>query len=540
MRKIVWLSAALAALLGAADRASAQKDAGPALEVRVRSVNDLLGKAEYLGDLVNQAEAAKQGAVFVRGLADEKKGIEGVDPARPFGLYGSLTPDVVDSPVVLMVPVADEKAVLDLLTARLGLDPKKADDGSYEVKVPNVPVPVFFRFAHKTLYVTAQSAKGIEPARLIEPKDFFTGADEAVASARVHLDRLPEDVKKTVLGQFELQVNDAKERTEPNETPAQKKLRVWALDRLTASVQSVLADGKDLSVRLLIDPKSDDLTAEATFSARSGSELAKAFRGLAGQSARAAALAGAKSPVAAAGVRFSLPETARKELAPVIDALIAEGLEKAKGPEKQAAKIVLDAAAPTLKSGELDVGLVVTGGDGRLGLVAALGVVKGAGIEKTVKQFAPFAPEDKAKFEFDVKKAAGLTLHKVAVPSPELKEAFGTETVWLGTSDDLLALSIEPDGKALESAVSPRLAGRATVRGPLAVEVSVARVMAAADKQLPAERVKQLTGEAFPAGVAGKDTATLTVEGGDALKVRFNLKGKAVKLAVLVDQEKKK
>jgi hypothetical protein len=539
MRKIVWLSVALAAVLTVADRAAAQKDAGPALEVRVRSVNDLLDKAEYLGDIVNQAETAKQGAAFVRGLADATKGIEGIDPARPFGLYGSLTPNVVDSPVVVMVPVADEKAVLDLLTTRLSLDPKKADDGSYEVKVPNVPVPVFFRFAHKTLYVTAQSAEGIEPARLIAPKDYFAGMDESIASVRVRLDRVPEDVKKTVLGQFELQVSDAKERTEPNETPAQKKLRLWALDRLTATVHAVLADGKDLSVRLLIDPKSDDLTAEATFSAADGSELAKVFRGLAGQSAKAAALAGAKSPVAAAGVRFSLPESARKDLAPVIDALIAEGLEQAKGSEKQAVKMAFDAAAPTLKSGELDAGFVVTADDGKLGLVAALGVVKGAGIEKTIKQFAPFAPEDKAKFEFDVKKVNGLTLHKVAASSPELKAAFGTETVWLGTSDSLLALSIEPNGQALESAAAPRLAEGATVRGPLAVEVSVARVLAAVEKQLPAEKVKQLTGEVFPDAAVGKDTATLTVEGGEALKVRFNLKGKAVKIAVLVDQAKK-
>ena len=537
---MLWMPAALAALAIGTGPAPAQKDAGPALEVRVRSVNDLLDKAEYLGDIVNQAETAKQGAVFVRGLADAKKGLEGIDIARPIGLYGSLTPNVVDSPVVLMIPVADEKAVLDLLTVRLGLDPKKADDGSYELRVPNVPVPLFFRFAHNNVYVTVQSAKAIEPARLVEPKTFFAGIDESIVSVRTHLDRVPEDVKKTVLGQFELKVSDAKERTEPNETPAQKKLRVWALDRLMASVQSVLADGKDFTLRLMIDPKSDDLTAEATFSAVSGSELAKVLHDLGGQKTKAAALADAKSPVAAAGVRFSLPEAARKDLAPVIDALIAEHLEKAKESDKQAAKIALDAVRPTLKSGELDFGLVLTDESSKLGLVAALGVVEGAGIEKTVKQFAPFAPEDKAKFEFDVKKAGGLALHKVAIPNPELKASFGTETVWLGTSDKLLAFSIEPEGSALAAAASPGLAEEATVRGPLTAEVSVARVMAAVEKQLPAEKLKQLTAEAFPDGAVGKDTATLTVEGGDALKVRFNLKGKAVKLAVLADQEKKK
>jgi hypothetical protein len=540
MQKLFWLTAtALAATLGLSDRAAAQKDVGPALEVRVRSVDDLIGKAEYLGEIVNQPEAAKQAAAFVRGLTDEKKGIEGVDPARPFGLYGSVTSNVIDSPVVLMVPIADERAFLDLLTSKLSLDPKKGDDGAYQVKVPNVPVPVFFRFANKTAYVTLQSAKGIEAGKLIDPKDFFAGTDDAIASVRVHLDRVPDDVKKTVIGQFELKVADVKEQKQEDESPAQRKLRLWALDRLTGAVQSVLTDGNEMAVRLLIDPKGDDLTAELTFTTKSGSELAKFLRGLGGQSAKAATLAGAKSPVAAVGLRLSLPEQVRKDLAPVIDALIAEAIDKAKEFDRQAAKMALDAAAPTLKSGELDAGLVVTEDGGKLGLVAALGVVQGGGIEKTVKQFAPFAPEDKAKFEFDVRKAGGLSLHKVVAPNPDLKATFGTETVWLGTSDTLLAVSIEPKGKALEAAAS-RLAEGSTARGPVSAEVSVARVLAAVEKQLPAEKVKELTGEVFPGGATGKDTATLTVDGGDALKVRITLKGKAVKLAVLEDQEKKK
>ena len=153
-------------LLGAADPALAQKDAGPALEVRVRSVNDLLDKAEYLGDIANQAETAKQAAAFVRGLTDEKKGIEGVDPARPFGLYGSLTPDVVDSPVVLMIPVADEKAVLDLLTARLEPRPEEGRRRLLRGQDPNVPVAGLLPVRHKySLRHGRSRRRAIETAR---------------------------------------------------------------------------------------------------------------------------------------------------------------------------------------------------------------------------------------------------------------------------------------------------------------------------------------------------------------------------------------
>ena len=515
----------------------AQTDAAPALEVRVRSVNDLAGKLEYLGDVLNQGEPARQAAEFIKNLADDKKGIEGIDPARPFGLYASLTADVIDSPVVLMVPVADEDAFLDLLRGKLALDPKKGKDGVYELQVPNVPVPVFFRFANKSAYVTVQSAKGINPKALIDPKDFFKSDDGAIASARLHFDRLPADVKKVVIGQLELKIADGKQRTDPGETPAQQKLRAWAVERLLEVVSSTLNDGKELAIRLDVEPKTDDLSLELTMTAKDGSATAAFFRSLSGQSGRAAALTGAKDPVAAAALRLTLPEKARIELGPVVDALLQEQVEKAGQNERQLAKTAADAVAPTLKAGVLDAGVVVTGMSGKLTPLAAIRVTEGGKIEAWVKTVAAFVPEGAAKFTFDAKKAGALPLHKVETPNADIRAMFGTETIWFTITDDLLLLSVEPDGTAIAAATEAK-SGNV---GVISSNLSVARTVLATEKGLKPEILNEIAKTVFgAAGPAGKDTLRVSVDGGESLKIRLGLKGKAVKFAARVDEEKKK
>jgi hypothetical protein len=541
MRKLFSLAAALLLL-----PAFASAQSGPAVEVRLRSVNDLLEKVEYLGGVVNQAEPAKQGVAFIKALADDAKGIEGIDPARPTGLYASVTKDVVDSPVVLMIPLADEEAFLGLLTGKLGLAPKKGDDGAYKLDVPNVPVPVYFRFANKYVYATVQSAAGIDAKKLLDPKEFFAAKDDAVLSAKVFVDRLPDDVKKTVLAQFELKINDAKERKHAGETDAQRKLRLWGLDQATAAVQTVLAQGKELAVRVFVEPKSDDLSLEVAFSAKDGSNLAKVFRGLSGRTGIGSALASETAPVAAGEVKLALSDEARQSLGPVLDALVQEAIDKAKENDKAGAKLALDSVLPTAKAGELEAAFAVAPWDagGKLSAVAAVKVVEGAGIEKTIKTFAAFfpnTPQATARFEFDAKKVGGVALHKITIASsPELKEAFGTETLWLGTSDRLLLLSVEADAKAI-SAAAQALEGKGTKARPLGAEVSVAGVVKLTEKGLKPDQVADAVKEAFGSeGTVRKDTFKLTVDGGDALTVRATLKGTAVKLMVLIDEAKKK
>src|SRR6185436_13201861 len=72
--------------------------ADPAVEVRIKSVDALLARAEYLGGLVGQGEQAKQVAGVAKAFTNDK-GLVGINPAKDFGFYATVTPDVVDSPM---------------------------------------------------------------------------------------------------------------------------------------------------------------------------------------------------------------------------------------------------------------------------------------------------------------------------------------------------------------------------------------------------------------------------------------------------------
>src|SRR4029077_15529076 len=72
-------------------------------------------------------------------------GFEGIDTKKPWGLYGMLKANQLDSAVVLLIPVTSEQAFLGLLEKVAHLKPTK--DGNYYVVQPDgVPFPIHIRF----------------------------------------------------------------------------------------------------------------------------------------------------------------------------------------------------------------------------------------------------------------------------------------------------------------------------------------------------------------------------------------------------------
>src|SRR4051794_38193873 len=62
---------------------------GPAVLVRVQSVNNLFKSAEYISTLLpdDTAEQLKQGIKTVQNFIDDKKGLGGIDVNLPIGMY---------------------------------------------------------------------------------------------------------------------------------------------------------------------------------------------------------------------------------------------------------------------------------------------------------------------------------------------------------------------------------------------------------------------------------------------------------------------
>jgi len=527
---------ALTAALGMMGVSSARpaRAAEPTIEVRLQSVNVLLEKAEYVAGLAGKEDVIQGVKFILKNLQAEGKGIEGVDPKRPFGLYVTLAKDPVQSPLTAMVPIVDQDRFLTMLKERVGINPEKSESGTFKIDLPDVaknPVvsSIQVRFANDYMYV-ARTAADLDPKALILPKDYFTKDDGAVASVVVRVDRIPAEVKTLAIGQVELALAENRKKQGANQNAAEKAFIDWASDAVAGGLKSLLDDSKQLRLRVLIDEKADELSAEVVLIPKTGTAMARYVASLGKQTSLPAGIVSAGGAVGKGGIKISMPDELKEGFGKVIDEAIAEALKKANDPEKEHIERALKTLAPTVKAGELDLAAALMGPDakGRHTLLAAMAVKDGKEIEKLARDFAVFAVGH-ADVTFDVAKIGEFSLHKVVLGQApeEVEKIFGTRTIWVAISNTHLALSIEPDGTAIRAG----LQAKAAPVPVLSAEVSVARLLPLVAKNMKPDEVEALLKETFgAAGAAEKETVTIAVTGGDQLTATAKLKGKGVKL----------
>ncbi len=528
-----WLLA-LIAVMGLCGTADAQaKNNEPTVELRVRSVKDLLDKAEYVAGLAAQEEAIRGVREFVKSLTVEGKGIQGINPDQPFGLTATLTQDVIDSPILVMVPISDQKQFLSMLSEQLGITPEKQDDGTYKADVPLVNA-LYLRFANDYLYI-GRSADDVDLKSIPVPKKFFAKDDDSIASATVHVDRIPEDLRTLLIGQLELAIAEQRKNNADNESPTEKVVLDWLSEHFTDGVKTLLNDAKQITVRAFIDEKSDELSGELILTSKAGTTLAKNVAGLAG---RKSLPAGVVNVVKDASVKVSgkagLPDGVKKDLDKVVDAAIVEitkSIEKLE--DREGAKLFLDKIAPTLKAGEMDLAMALTTPDakGHCKMLAAIEMVKVSELEALIKLVALLSPEvnNAAELKFNVEKIGDYNLHKITLKNapPEFESFFGTTNVWVAASNNLVVVSIEEDGKLLREGLKAK-----PIEVPvMTLDLSATKLMRIFAKHLAPDELKAILVDAFPKGDAeGKDTLSVTITGGEKLTVKGKLKGKAVRL----------
>ena len=531
---LATVAMAVTAILPSA--ALAQKPVEPTIEVRIRSVNDLLDKAEYIGGLVDQDEPIKQVRGLLKNLSTDGKGVEGVDPKKPFGVYSVLTEDVQSSPVIVMVPIADQDRFLAALKERLQIVPEKVEGGTLKANVPLIN-EVFMRFSNDYLYI-GRSAKDLNAKSLISPKDFFAKDDGSVISISARFDRIPAEVKTFVLGQFEHQIQEGIKKDDANKSPAEKKLGALLADAVVGSTKMLAEEGKELSIKVFVDNTTDEISFELGLTATDGSPLSKTFAGLSGRSSGPAGIVAAKNTVASVSSKAGLPEELRKRLAPVIDAAVKDAIDNA--GDREAARRVIEPLAATAKAGNLDFAATLSGPDakGKYAVLAAVVVKDAKELEKVAKDFAAMIPAEAVDISFDVEKIGAFALHKVEVKIADdnFENIFGTKMVWLAISDDTIAVSIEVDGALLKAGLKAKPTAAAPV---LSAEIALAKAVPLFQKNLKPDELKALIKDAFGAGSPeGKDTMSISIEGGKQLTVKVKVKGKAFRLATMMDQFK--
>jgi hypothetical protein len=158
-------------------------------------------------------------------------------------------------------------------------------------------------------------------------------------------------------------------------------------------------------------------------------------------------------------------------------------------------------------------------------------------LEKVAKDFAAMIPANVAEISFDVEKVGKFALHKAIVKEAdaEFEKIFGTKTVWLAVSDDCIAVSIEPKGTLLKAGLKASPAAAPV----LDAEVALAKLVPLVEKKLKPDEMQALIKDSFGnSPPAGKDTIGLSIQGGKQLSVKFKMKGKAFRLATMLDQFK--
>lgn len=515
---------------------SAEGKTLPTLVVRLQSLDGLIDNARYLAEIAGKAEEAKQAEGMLKSLAGPK-GIEGIDTKKPFGLYGKLGPNGIDSEAVILVPIADEDAALDLI--KRFAKPEKGDGGVYTVMVEQSPFPIYFRFANGYAYITIKDKDAIDKDRLLAPGDVLAPAKVGTVSATINLDQIPKELKKLAIGQLELQLANAKEQKEARATEAQHELKGAFLDEFAATFKQVLTEGGPIDLRLDIDKKAGDLNITASLAGNPETTLAETIASLGKKKSSVVGLIGSDSAINMLG-HITLPERIKKAFVPVVEEAAEKALkQETDKTKKKLGEMAYKAVLPTLKAAELDIGLSMRGphDGGKYALVMGMKVKDGGGIEKVIKEAISELPEsEREKFKADFAKANGISIHQVPADGLDAntKEMLG---------DGPLFLAIRPDGIFLSGGEGGLDAIKETVgaaggASPIAqFEMSVnrsAKILAKEQKG-----AVEIAKKAF-AKDKEADKMRIRLEGGKALTFSFTMKTQLVKFFTLLDEAKKK
>ena len=525
----------LAAVAAPARSDEAKKVAEPAAVAQFAPIDEILADVKYLADLAGRGEEAKQFDSMLKSQIGEK-GLKGIDTKRPWGFYSM----DIGSPGTVLVPISDKKDFLDLLN-NLNQKAEKGDDGIYTLTPDFPPVTVYFRFANKYLYATAQDKGLIAKEKLLDPAKVLLPGQTSTATLLLHLDQVPDGLKRMALGEFEVQVANVKDEKPAGETDVQHQFKVQVLDDLVAQVHGFAKEGGELDLKLTIDRKAHALRAEATVTGKPGSKLKANLADL----GRATSLFGAMVDAGSAMnllAHGSMPAGLRKAFEPVIDEAVNKALAKEKDETKrQLAAKVLKALDPTFKSGEVDAGFSLRGPDAdhAYTVLAGIKLKDGKGVEKALRDLVRSLPEGaRAKIKFNAEREGTVGIHRIDGQDSydaKTRQVIGNNPIYFVIRDDAALVAAGPD--ALK-AVKELAAAEPKAQPPLAFEMRLARLaplMAAQDRDA-ANAAEQVFGKEGKGG----DKIRFSVRGGEALKVRFSVQAPVVKFFAQVAERRQR
>jgi hypothetical protein len=499
-------------------RPADEKVTPPTVQVRLNSLDRTLDDLKYLLSLTGQKAAVDQMEGMKGALMPA--GFDAIDTKKPWALYGALDPNIQDSAAVLLVPVANEKAFLGLLEKALHLKPTK-DGDYYMVQPENLPVPIYFRFAEGYACAAGVSKAALEKGKLILPSVMFAKPLAGSVEVRFHIDQIPNEYKQLALGQVEIQLANAKEQKIAGENEAQRLGRLQGIESFGQVFSAIVKDGTAISFDVDISRERGKFGLGFGVAAKSGSDLAKKFGTM---GAGSSLFAGWIKPVSPANlvVHAGLDEAAQKILELIFSQGLA-GLAKEGDKQKVLADKLKKVLAPTIEAKSVDLGLDWRGPSaaGHYTFAAGLKVVDGDKIEGLVKELIAEVPEkERAMIKLDASSVGEFKVHRLDVASnfdADARRIFGDNPIYFAFRKDALLVSAGENGlPALSEALLAGPAAAPMARANLNLKGLVPLMKT--DPRAESEAKKSFL-------QAGDDAVTLTVNGGEALKVHVEVTG---------------
>ncbi len=524
------LAAGLCALPAAAqDKAPVKSDAKPpTLVVRLAALDDLSADAEYLASFTEYENLVTQA------LGTAKSAIGGIDTKKPLGLYARLADNPLASPVVVLIPISDEAKFRKALEDR-SLNPTKDKDDVYSFRVESLQAQGYFRFANGYCYLTALSTEGIAKDKLLAPAQVL-GPAGGLASISLRLDQIPDNLKQQALGPINLEITKAVDEAK---TEAEKAFAKAAGEEMKKLVSEVVTNGEELNLKLAVDRKANKLTSELSLSSKADTKLS----GLISKLGKAESLFGSfggKDSAVLVLLNLGLPQDVLKSFSALIDQSVSEQLKKETDPKRKAlTEKVFKALEPTLKSGELDAAFDLRHPSGAKNYTMVLGgkVKDGAAFDKNLRDVVKDLPaDDQKRIKLDAETAGGVKIHMVDTKDldPKGREAFGDGPAYFAVRGDA---AVAVMGENALSVIKEVLGSKPQTSPQVRVSVGLTALAPglAVDPQYKKEAVEKAAKEAFDKA-KDADKVTLVVEGGQTLKVRFEMGTPAIKFFDLMRQ----
>ena len=524
MRSTLFLAAVAAIALPSSVRA-----ADPPIVFQVQPLGRVLADARATVKLVAGDEAVKQ---FNKSLQRSfgEKGFDGLDLSRPIVGYVIVPENLLDSVAVVALPVTGEKDFLDLCERANGSKPTAIAGGLYELPALDPKVKAVCKVVNQYAYIaTGQNPNGaLAPANIVAAQTLFDPTEASLATAKIHFDRFaPGTQDKVVAMLLEL-----KKTAMGKGLGAQETIIVDPLLKLAMQVLEQSKDAKLAVVRLALDSRTGDFSAEASVTAKPGTALEKTITAWKPSTNKFASLV---TPDTAVGFKASLP-LFNKDLRDGTATGLEELRKQIPANGTPAAGAALDelfkGLSRTVKAGDFDVAGAIRGPDkkGLFTVIGAIAFEDALPLEKAFRAFvdADSPPEFKKNLKWDAAKAGKVSIHTVKLSDnggswfAEITKPFGeSPTIAFAFAPNGIFIAVGPDAV---DAIKDALVVKATPSPVVDIVINPARL---------GKFVATISPEGQPMvekmfGTENKPFSlmSLTVAGGKELKVRYavNLK----------------